>query len=117
MKQFTDEEKKILAEKLGVGINEIDELQEYANQKWHLAVYQDTETEKYVGALYYRHDKPSGSERWLILKSTKTQYDTLEQATIAANEIPEMITLATLQAEFMEVPENIFLLLERLSVE
>lgn len=115
MKQLNEEEKKVLAKKLGTVASEIDELQKIANENWHLAVFSSVDNpKKFKGGMFYRHDSPSGNVRWLPLFTTKTDYETLEEATIAANAIREQIELPLMRAEVEELPQNIFILVDPL---
>lgn len=115
MKQFNEQEKEALAKKLGAVACEIDELQKIANENWHLAVFSSVDDpKKFKGGMFYRHDSPSGNVRWLPLFTTKADYETLEEATIAANNIREEIELSMIRAEILELPQNIFILIDPL---
>lgn len=114
MKKLSDEEKEILAKKLDVGINEIDELQEIANKNWHLAVGQNKVTKLYHGLMYKYHTAPSGSISVILHFSCDTGRKTEEEAMVDANAIRGQIQLSTVMSDVCELPQKIYLLVDQL---
>ena len=55
------------------------------NENFHLAVVEHMETHQFHGALYRRHDTPSGLERWHLANTTMEGYDTVSEAVDVIN--------------------------------
>lgn len=55
------------------------------SQKAHLAIVTNTETGLFHGALYVDHPTPSGSDRYLLSKTTTEGYATQRSAAMAIN--------------------------------
>lgn len=106
-----------LSKQWNLSLKEVKEIQDFMNERYHLAVFKSQANHKFYGCLCEMHETSSGAKYPLLVVTVKTPFDTADEAAEFLNKQADTWEMPEMRAKLMDVPQNAYRLLKKLPVK
>ena len=106
-----------LSKQWNYSLKEVKEIQDFMNERYHLAVIHSQKDGKFYGVLCEMHETPSGTKYPLLVVTVNKPFDTADEAAQFLNKQVDTWKIPDIRAKLMDVPQNAYRLLKKLPVK